>query len=80
MKAEVEWITGVLRVGTRYQRYGDPYEFSCTVVKKGDKVELIGGVGTVTRSMWKAIRKTFFSDGITDAYWDRENTTVEVKK
>lgn len=79
MRAHIEWLTreiGVLRVGSRFFEYGDPYEASCTVYRgqyPGSKTMILGFTSTVpfTREMRRAIRKVLVEAAITNVIWER---------
>ena len=71
MKAHVEWIVGVVRAGPEFKDFGDPYEFSCTVIRRGDECEIIGASGKFTITNYKAVREALESAGIKAAHWER---------
>ena len=73
MAAEIEWVTGVLRVGRTFEEHGDPYDFSCTINRRGDYAELIGGNGTITPQIWRDVKEALTAQGVTHAHWDRLN-------
>jgi len=76
MAAELQWLTGVLRLGRSYRKHGDPYEFSCTVVRRGDEAELLGACGKLTPSLTKRMKKVLLSQGIRRLSWERRNGQV----
>jgi hypothetical protein len=71
LKAEIEWIVGILRVGPEYKQHGDKYAASCTVVKDGDEVYLQGFSGKFSREMFQAIQNELKTLGIKSAKWSR---------
>ncbi len=73
MTAEIEWVTGVLRVGRSFEEHGDPYDFSCTINRRGDCAELIGGNGKITPQIWRDVKEALIAQGVTHAQWDRLN-------
>lgn len=73
MKAHVEWITGVIRAGPEFNDFGDPYEFSCTVIRRGDECEIIGASGKFTFEVYRAVREALESSGVKVAKWDRSS-------
>jgi len=73
MTAEIEWVTGVLRVGRNFEEHGDPYDFSCTINRRGDWAELIGGNGKITPQIWRDVKQALLAQGVTHAHWDRLN-------
>lgn len=74
MKADLEWLVGVIRVGDKFDRHGDPYEFAVTVVRDGDSVKLVAGSGKFTREMRRAIINMFKGLGIKKVVWSRVKT------
>ena len=71
MKAHVEWIVGVVRAGPEFKDFGGPYEFSCTVIRRGDECEIIGASGKFTFSTYRAVKEALEAIGITEAHWER---------
>lgn len=71
MRAHVEWIVGVIRAGPEFKDFGDPYEFSCTVLRRGDTCEIIGASGTITPGVVRAVREALHTAGVTKAHWER---------
>lgn len=80
-KAHVEWIAGIIRAGPFLDKYGDPYEFACTIVREGDSAVLKGAAGKYSRAVHEAIKKELLAAGIKDVTWERlNNKPREVKK
>lgn len=80
MRAEIEWVVGVLRGGSEFEKHGDKYEFSCSLIRRGDTVEIIGASGKLTIAAYRAIRDELERQGIKKAIWDRASGKhVEVK-
>lgn len=73
IKAHVEWIIGVLRAGPEFKDFGDPYEFSCSVIRRGDSCEIVGASGKLTMPIYRAIRETLEAEGIKVATWERSS-------
>lgn len=74
MRAEVEWLTGVIRGGRDFKEHGDPYEFACTFIARGDTAEVIGLSGNLLPTpiaAYRAIRTALEAHGIKNAFWDR---------
>jgi len=75
--ADVEIVIGVLRAGEEYRGVADAkaggpsYEFSATVIIRGDTAEILGASGKITPSIYKAIRQALNRLGCTTAVWDR---------
>ena len=81
LKAEIEWLelksdesVGVLRGGPEYQKFGDPYAFSCTVLRRGDHVTLMGASGVLSTGALREIRAHFKAQGIKSVYWQRRKS------
>lgn len=55
MPAHLEWLgqvdAGILRIGPEMKEWGDPYEFSCVVVRKGDTAMLLGAYSDNTTNI-----------------------------
>jgi hypothetical protein len=49
--AHIEWVAGVLRVGSKLKVYGDPFELSCTVLRDGDTVMFLGASAAIRVSL-----------------------------
>lgn len=71
MKAHVEWVVGIIRGGPEFHEHGDPFEFSCTVIRSGDVCEIRGFSGKMSVSASRAIRAALNAEGIKTAYWER---------
>ena len=71
MKAHVEWIVGVVRAGPEFKDFGDPYEFSATIIRRGDTCEIIGASGKTFPGLKAALRKMLADQGIKHCVWDR---------
>lgn len=76
MGCHVEWIrddVGILRVGRDFQKYYDPFEFSCVVDRCGDTVMFKGAVGNVGHQLVKerTLIRAFLPIGIRYVTWER---------
>lgn len=77
--ADVEWVFGVVRAGRDYQgmetaKNGGPgYEFTATIIVRGQTAEIVGGAGRLTPALAKEIEIALYSHGITTAIWERYN-------
>lgn len=71
MKANLEWTSGVIRAGREFEKYGDPYEFACTVLRIGDTAYIFGAAGEFSRKTYEAIREELKSHGIAHVEWSR---------
>lgn len=75
--ADVEWVFGVVRAGRDYQgmedaKSGGPgYEFTATIIVRGQTAEIVGGAGRLTPALAKEIEIALYSHGITTAIWER---------
>ena len=74
MKASVEWVVGIIRGGPDFHEHGDPFEFSCTVVRSGDTCEIRGFSGKMSVSASRAIKAALNADGIKTAFWERQKS------
>lgn len=57
MKAEVEWIVGIIRCGKDFHQHGDAYDFSATLVKQDGKIEIVGASGNITPEAFKSMKR-----------------------
>ena len=77
MPADVEWVMGVLRAGRKYagaaaaKSGGPTYEFSATIIRRGDSAEIVGASGTLTPRVVRDIEYALKQHGIQRAVWDR---------
>jgi len=57
--AEIEPLSGVIRVWPDGNKYGDPYEWSASVrwISR-DAIEILGYTKPITREVWRAIIAT----------------------
>lgn len=71
----MEPIVFILRSGKDHNQYGDPYQFTATVVKIGKTAHVYAGVGTIhSRSQ---VRDLLIQHGFEDVAWERiENGNV----
>jgi hypothetical protein len=73
MAAIIEWVIGVLRAGgDETVQIGDPYDFSATLIRRGDTVEIVGGTGKVSIGMRRDIAKALKAVGVNHMVWDRK--------
>ena len=71
VKSDVEWIVGIIRGGESFVRHGDPFEFSCTVIRTGDSCEIRGFSGEMSIAAARSIRASLKAAGIKTAHWER---------
>lgn len=74
MGVHLEPVTAVLRVGEHFSEYGDPYEFSATVLIRGHRAELVGGAGCFNPNWRREICDALLAWGITEIVFDRRGT------
>ena len=86
MGAHIEWTTGILRMGRKFDVWGDPYEFACTVIREGDTVTFMGAAAECSMSIVserKRIRALLEPMGIAKVRWTRRKAgnvkEIEVK-
>jgi hypothetical protein len=81
MGAEIEWLSGVMRLGARFKKRGDPYDFICGVSRIGDTVAFIGANGEDALSLIRerhAVCAQLRSMGIKWMTWSHMKNGVEV--
>lgn len=73
MKVHIQHITSIIRIwNTDNAEYGDPYEWSATIVWLSDKkIEIIGVDKPVTKSIWIALNNIFYDMGIDEVTFER---------
>ena len=74
MKAGTEWIVAILRGGPEFQEFGDPFEFSCMIIRNGDVCEIKGlsCKGGFNLEIARSIEKALLEIGIVNASWERK--------
>lgn len=80
MKAKVEWVVGVLRVGPNFKEIGDEYEASCTVIRSGESAKIIGLSGKMSQRSAKAIREAMDDEGISEVTYSRKVGSIFVNR
>ncbi len=78
MGAHVEWTHGVLRAGGGFDEFGDPYDFVCTVIRRGDEAEMIGAAGQFSKQTYESIKTVLAEEGVTKVHWDRLKPSAKV--
>lgn len=78
-------IAGVIRAGKSFKSFGDPFEFSATVIIKDDEAFIIGASGKFSRETFKEIKKALLNLGVKKAHWERlkskvKKITIETKE
>jgi hypothetical protein len=73
MGASIEWINvdsgdvGVLRIGSKFEKYGDDYEVSATVLRLPDGgIEVVGATSDSVRTLvrnFKTLKNQLIKDG-----------------
>lgn len=75
--AYIEWFAGTLRGGPGCTKNPAPYKYSCTIVRIGNVVWIMGlsinGSGKFTIAMFKAMEDTMQKEGIEEVRWERKN-------
>ena len=72
MGVHLEPTVAVLRVGDELNEYGDPYEFSATVLIRGRRAEIVGGAGRFDPKWRRAISQELRAWGIDEVVFDRK--------
>lgn len=73
MKADVEWVVGVIRAGPDFKEHGDPYEFVCSIMKQDRKAFLMAASGTFNKETYKAVEQLVRTLDVDHVSWDRKN-------
>jgi hypothetical protein len=68
----LEPTVAVLRVGDELAGYGDPYEFSATVIIRGRQAELVGGAGRFDPKWRRAIMAELRAWGVEEVIFERK--------
>jgi hypothetical protein len=68
----LEPTVAVLRIGEELNGYGDPYEFSATVIIRGRQAEIVGGAGRFDPSWRHAIAAELRAWGIDEVIFERK--------
>ena len=73
MKATFEITGGILRAGEKHLVYGDPFEFSCSIVCYDNETAFLkGAIGGLTKPMVREIADCLYHMGFTSAVWVRK--------
>jgi hypothetical protein len=81
MGVHIEWLSGVMRLGKDFSRYGDPYEMLCGVARIGDTLAFIGASSETIASIVgerEAIRALLRPLGIKRVRWSRMRDGKEI--
>jgi hypothetical protein len=81
MGAQIEWLSGVMRLGSNFHVYGDPYELICGVVRKGNEIAFIGASHNTVANLIRerdSLRTILQPLGIKWVTWSRLRNGVEV--
>ena len=65
----LEPIVFLLRSGEDHHKYGDPYQFTATVVRIGSTAHIYAGVGTIPKR--NEIRDVLKQHGFDSVMWER---------
>lgn len=69
----LEPIVGILRAGPKTVNFGDPFEFSCTVIMDKNVAILKGACGKFTKASYVAIVKVLKDNNIKQVHWEKLN-------
>jgi len=67
-------VVGVIRGGTKFEKFGDPYEFSATIIVQDNEAFIMGASGIFTRQLFYDIKIQLHNMGIKKVHWDRLKT------
>lgn len=69
----------IFRAGDSHFAFGDPFDFSCVLLKEADTVEVKGAAGSgVSMRILKLVKSSARSMGAKKLYWKRD-TGKEIK-
>jgi hypothetical protein len=68
----LEPTVAVLRIGDELNGYGDPYEFSATVIIRGRQAEIVGGSGRFDPKWRHAIWAELRAWGVDEIIFERK--------
>lgn len=71
MGVSIEWVIGVVRAGRNFSSFGDPYDFSCTVILRGETAELIGASGRFDMRFRQPLIELLKERGVKRVSWER---------
>jgi len=69
---QIEPVTAVLRVGDELLEFGDPYEFSATVIIRGRRAEIVGASGRFELRWRREIERALAKWGVTEVVFERK--------
>jgi hypothetical protein len=84
MEAGVDWLIidpggeiGIIRGGPDYRKFGDPFTFSCVVLRRKDSTHalIMGLSGSLDRNpklAYRAIKAALNAHGILTVDWERK--------
>jgi len=64
-------MMGVIRGGAEFEKFGDPYSFSASIVIQGKEAFIVGASGVFTRQLFYDIKFQLKNMGIEKIHWDR---------
>lgn len=70
-------MTGVIRAGSSFEKFGDPYEFSATVVFVETDAYIMGATGTFSKKIFSAIKAEMIRLGMKRVFWERKKDSVK---
>ncbi len=70
MSIHLEPLTAVLRIGDDLEKFGDPYEFSATVVLRGSRAEIVSSAGKFDPKWHEDVDRALLSWGVTKLVFD----------
>lgn len=74
MDGYIQYLSGVLRIGEKCKKYGDPYEWSCALnLFTPKRVEILGVDKEVLPSIRRTIRSVLERDGFDEGFYQRIN-------
>lgn len=84
IKANIEWLPrdweiAIVRAGPLLDKFGDPFEFVCTVMRKDDQAIIKGACGKrYSAATFKAIKELMEKERILNVTWERKNNEPRI--
>ncbi len=77
MGAHIELLTATYRAGKDFEKWGDPYTFSATIVFRNGNAELIGAGGELYAGALDDLKAECRKLGITRLIWERKKAATK---
>lgn len=78
MAISIEGIIFIARKSDQHNKYGDPYDTVCTLIKVDDETLLVKGlVGSMNKSDFKELMEKIKGIGFSKIIWERKKDGKE---